>query len=160
MKVTAEYRNQSRIFVDKKINKIKGLDSNFEWPTGWLKGIRESLGLSAKKLEARLKLPSGSVIRTEQREIDKTVTLATLESFANAMECKLVYALIPRGHQSLEEIVEKRAKKLAKAILADISHSMKIEAQEVDQKISEQEQTKLAMDLVEKLDRRLWEDDI
>lgn len=77
---------------------------------------------------------------------------------ARAMDCRLVYAIVPLGDKaSLESIVANRAEKLAEQILSEVTHTMKLEAQEVDGKISRLEKQKLILSLIEKLDSRLWE---
>jgi predicted DNA-binding mobile mystery protein A len=49
---------------------------------------------------------------------------------AEAMDCKLVYAIIP-NQGNLEDIVRKQAYKKAKAIVEPVNHTMLLEAQEV-----------------------------
>ncbi|RZK58473.1 MAG: hypothetical protein EOO87_00135 [Pedobacter sp.] len=158
MKITTEYRRQSRRSLDKRVLSLKPFEHLFEIPSGWLKATRESLGISSRALEARLKISSGSVVRAEQREKEGNITLNMLRVIAAAMECKLVYAFLPLGkNQTFESILEQRAKILAEQILREVSHTMKLEAQSVDLENSEQERKKLVATLMEKLDARLWE---
>ena len=158
MKLSKEYRTQSRHSIDQRVKRIKKMDHAFELPMGWLKSVREALGLSVKMLESRLGHGSGTVIRAEQREREKTITLGTLDSIARAMDCKLVYAFVPlESAETLEAIIEKRAKRLANEVLKEVSHTMKLEAQEVDAKFAVKQQQQLAQTFIENLDVRLWE---
>lgn len=128
-------------------------------PIGWLRVIRESLGLSVRMLDTRVGR-RGSVAQAERREVEKTISIGTLDTLARGMDCKLVYALIPIGSsESLESIVEARAQRLAEKILNEVTHTMRLEAQEVDWKATSNERNKLIRLLIEKLDGRLWEDE-
>jgi hypothetical protein len=51
----------------------------------------------------------------------------SLHRAANALNCDLVYALVPR--QPLEETVDARAKDVARRELAELCHTMNLEAQ-------------------------------
>lgn len=84
--------------------------------SGWLRAIRDALGMTAAQLGARLGITPTSVFEMERREADGTVTLKTLEKAAEAIGCKLVYALVP--DESLEATVQRRARKLATRQLA------------------------------------------
>ena len=66
-------------------------------------------------------------------EIELFVQVAETDSLsraAEALDCNLVYALVPK--KSLEQSVNDRARKLALSNLARVSHTMKLEAQETD----------------------------
>ncbi len=71
---------------------------------GWLKAIREALGMTTAQLGQRLGVVQSRVVAIEQAEAKGTVTLNSLEKAAQALDCRLVYALVPR--QSLEDAVE------------------------------------------------------
>ncbi len=85
-------------------------------PGGWLRAIRDALGMTAAQLGARLGITPTSVFEMERREADGTVTLKTLEKAAAAIGCKLVYALVP--DESLDATMHRRARKLAVRQLA------------------------------------------
>ena len=84
--------------------------------SGWLRAIRDALGMTAAQLGARLGITPTSVFEMERREEDGTITLKTLEKAAEAIGCKLVYALVP--DESLEATIHRRARKLAVRQLA------------------------------------------
>ena len=54
----------------------------------------------------------------------------TLERVAAALNCRLVYALIP--NEPLEEMVRKRALEVASRHLGAVEHTMRLEDQAVD----------------------------
>ena len=63
----------------------------------------------------------------EQGEAAGTVTLNTLRQAAEALDCQLVYALVPRS--TLEDTVRQRADVLARSQLARVHHTMRLEDQ-------------------------------
>ncbi len=65
----------------------------------------------------------------QRREATGTIQLDTLRELAEAMGCKLVYAVVP--DKPLEEVRRARALELARKTLARSTHSMKLEAQGV-----------------------------
>lgn len=96
-------------------------------PKGWIRAIRDALGMSAVQLGKRLGVKPQSVADIELSEIRGTIQLKTLRRFAEALDCTLVYALVPNS--SLDDAVQKRARAMAREELARIGHSMDLEAQ-------------------------------
>jgi predicted DNA-binding mobile mystery protein A len=121
---------------------------------GWVKSIRESLGMSASALARKLGITPASVIKLEKAEVDEKITLQSLRKLANALDCELQYALIPR--KSLEEILEDRAMAVARDKLRPVSHSMSLEDQAVDKSSSEKQLQLLAKEILDGPRRNLW----
>lgn len=99
---------------------------------GWIKAIREALGMTTEQLAKRLKVKQPSVAALEQSEAKGTIELATLRRVAEALDCTLVYALIP--NKPLETIVRDRARAFARRRRAPVEHSMLLEDQKVEGK--------------------------
>ena len=99
---------------------------------GWARAIREALGMSTAQLAARLGIKQPSVIAIEQSEAKGTIELATLRRVAEALDCTLVYALVP--NRPLEQIVRERARLFARRRLEPVEHSMLLEDQQVTSK--------------------------
>lgn len=91
--------------------------------------IRDALGMTTAQFARRLKIAQPSAVELEQSEAANRITLRTLERAAEALGCRLVYALIPA--QPLEETVRNRAKLMAGRKLAAVEHSMRLEDQAV-----------------------------
>ncbi|MDA0337488.1 MAG: transcriptional regulator [bacterium] len=70
------------------------------------------------------------MIAIEQAEAKGTITLNSLEKAAQALDCRLIYALVPK--QSFADTVERRASSGAKRRLKSASHTMALEAQGAD----------------------------
>ncbi len=96
-------------------------------PKGWTRAIRDALGMSALQLGTRLGMKPQSVADLEKSEAHGTIQLKTLRKAAEALDCTLVYALVPKS--SLEDAVQTRAREIASRELARIGHTMDLEAQ-------------------------------
>jgi predicted DNA-binding mobile mystery protein A len=120
---------------------------------GWIKGIRQSLGLTAAAFGRRLKMAPQSAAELEANEKAATITLASLHRAADALGADLVYAIVPR--QKLRETIAQRAKQLAKQRVGPVAHSMRLEAQGLPERELAEQVEELARDL-ERRPRELW----
>lgn len=98
-------------------------------PTGWVKAIRTSIGMSLQQLSNRLSITKQSVQEIEQREMDGSITIKSLREAAKALDMQLVYGFVPNDG-SLEALIERKAKELATKIVLRTSNTMKLEDQE------------------------------
>jgi predicted DNA-binding mobile mystery protein A len=123
---------------------------------GWLRAIREALGMSGKQFSSRLGVSPPRISALERDELSGSVSLKTMRQAAEALDCVFVYAVIPR--QSLTDTVRKRARSFAGKRLARVSHSMLLEAQQ----LSDDEQKKIidaeVEELVRNMPKELWND--
>ena len=110
--------------------------------------------MSGSELAERMGVRQQSVHNLEVSERRKTIQLDTLARVADAMDCDLVYALVPRT--SLEESVRSRARRKAAEHFGPIAHHSRLE----DQAVGDEEAETLLDDLAERfIDRRgLWTD--
>jgi predicted DNA-binding mobile mystery protein A len=102
---------------------------------GWIKALREALGMSTAQLAKRLGIRQPSLVALEQSEAKGTIELATLRRVAEALDCTLVYALLP--NKPLETTLRDRARAFARRRRAPVEHSMLLEDQKVTAKDSE-----------------------
>ena len=152
-----EDRVTARRQLDKRLELYNNVDVFARPPRGWIKAIREALGMTTAQLGRRLGVTQSRVVAIEQAEIRSSITLNTLEKAAHALDCRLVYALVPR--RSLENTVEDRASGLAKKRLKSTSHSMSLEMQDVDAADESEQLKKLTRRLIEKAGSKLWGDE-
>ena len=122
---------------------------------GWIKAIRESLMMTSAQLAERMGIAQAVVMNMERRESKKTVSLNTLERAAAAMNCKLVYAIVPID-ESLEKTLDKQSIKAAGEIAKSTTHSMRLENQAVQPTETHAQIQDLAAELKLKGDRRIW----
>ena len=64
---------------------------------GWIRTIRQALGISSGELARRLGTSRQLPLQLEKGEAEDRVTLKSLRAAANALDCDLVYALVPRS---------------------------------------------------------------
>jgi predicted DNA-binding mobile mystery protein A len=123
---------QSRSHLDERFRDL-GPATRYASPVrGWIKAVREALGMSTAQLAKRLGVKQPSVIALQQSEAKGTIELATLRRVAEALDCTLVYALVP--NQPLEAIVRDRARTFARRRREPVEHSMLLEDQQVTAK--------------------------
>jgi len=94
---------------------------------GWLKLIRESLGLTERQQAERLGISAPTLHKSEQAEADERITLGQLRKLAEGLDCELVYALVPR--KPLTQVVMQRAHAIALQEVGGVAHTMSLEDQ-------------------------------
>ncbi|SRR5579875_517987 len=120
---------------------------------GWIKAIREALGMSSEQLARRLAIKQPTLAAIERSEARCTIQLATLQRAAEALDCTLIYALMPK--QKLTDIARARARMVAARRLRAVEHSMKLENQELPAAEREARIDRYADEIDP---RRLWDD--
>ncbi len=150
-------RITARRQLDKRLAPLRGSNSFARPPRGWIRAIRDALGMTAKQLGTRMGVSQPRIAEMERFEVSKTLTLESLERAAHAMDCQLVYALVPR--KPLDTLVEERATQIAKARLSSTGHSMGLEDQSVDADDQELHLKKMIQKLVEKSGSELWSEE-
>lgn len=122
---------------------------------GWIRTIREALGMSSYVLADRLECSRANITAIEQREKKGTISLETLEQVAQAMNCKLVYCILPL--ESLDKTLEAQAKMIAKKKVKIINHSMTLEKQGLNPKQLQRQEDDLVQELLRGNPKRLWD---
>ena len=153
----AQERAMARKQLDKRLNILQNVNILARPPRGWIKAIRESLGMTTAQLAKRLGVSQPRVLAIEKAEVSGSIKLESLERAARALDCRLVYALVPRN--SLESLAENRARELAKKRLRATSHSMALEDQRVDEADEKEHLKRLVQKLLDQPGSALWEDE-
>jgi len=153
----AQERAMARKQLDKRLNILQNVDILARPPRGWIKAIREALGMTTAQLAKRLGVSQPRVPGIEKAEVSGSIKLDSLERAARALNCRLVYALVPI--ESLESLVEDRARELAKKRLRATSHSMALENQLVDVADEQEHLERLVQKLLNQPGSALWEDE-
>lgn len=123
-------RNRVREALDSRLGELRPTDRYHAPPKGWIRAIRDALGMTRPQLARRMGITSQSVQAMEKSEGAARIQIETLRRAADALDCNLVYALVPR--QGLQHVVEERARKIALNQLSRVSHTMAMEDQAVD----------------------------
>ena len=124
--------------------------------TGWIRAIRTSIGMSLEQLSAKLNIAKQSVHKIEKREAEGTITLNTLRDVAKAMDMRLVYAFVP-NEDSLDAMIDKKAKEVATKIVMRTSINMKLEDQENTEQRLEKAIAERTDELKRELPKILWD---
>jgi len=132
-----------------QLSQLKGLHPPVK---GWLRSIREALGMSGKQLGERMGVSQPRIVQLEKDEVSGVVTMKTMRQAAEAMDCVFVYAVVPRD--SLKETIRHQACKVAEERLSRTSHTMLLE----DQQVSPEERQKMLETKIEDLVRDLPKD--
>jgi predicted DNA-binding mobile mystery protein A len=122
---------------------------------GWIRAIQDALGMSNRQLAKRLRLKQQTIEDMQEYEAKGTIKLQTLRKLAHALDCRLVYAVVP--NKPLEEIRKDQALKVAQRQLKNVAHSMSLEAQGVGEAEQRAEIDRLVHKLLAGNRRKLWE---
>jgi predicted DNA-binding mobile mystery protein A len=126
-KVSNKVSVRSRELLDGHFDEWQQLRGLARPPRGWVRAVREALGMSAAVLAGRLGTTAGAVTRLEQSEAADRIRIDTLRGAADALGCDLVYVLVPR--RPLSTVVRDRARQLARAQVAATEQTMRLEDQ-------------------------------
>jgi len=121
---------QAREALDRRLIPL-GPASRYAPPRlGWIRAVRDALGMSAANLAIRMGVSGSSVRSLEDNEMSGGIRLSSLQRAAAAMDCTLVYAFIP--NESLEGTVRRQAQWVLRQQMCRVSQTMALEAQEAD----------------------------
>lgn len=142
--------------LDNRLDALRSPNALTRPTKGWLRAIRDALGMTTRQVANRAGVSQPTVTNWEQSEARDTITLGKLREAAEALNCELVYALVPR--KPLEEEVRDRAAQVADAQLARTHHTMRLEAQGLRAEDLERERNRLIDELMRAKPSQLWED--
>ncbi len=109
--------------------------------------------MSSSALARRAHVSGSAIRKLEQSESDEAITLASLRRLAEALDCELQYALVPR--KPLKDIMSERALEVAREQVGAVAHHMSLESQSVDDEITRAQIEEVAEQLLRK-PRELW----
>lgn len=107
---------------------------------GWLRALREATGMSLRQIAEKMRATPQLVASLEKSEANNRITLHSLQTAAHAMDCELVYAIVPKSG-TLRELVESRVRQEADEQVRAVEHSMMLENQAVggvEKKVAEE----------------------
>ncbi|MGB8520907.1 MAG: mobile mystery protein A [Candidatus Tumulicola sp.] len=125
-------------------------------PKGWIKAIRESLGMTARQLAARIGVAPSRIPVIEQAEVSGATTLRTLRQTATAMNCAFVYAFVPV--EPLDALLRERALQKARDDIVRLDHTMRLENQTLLASDLKAEQSRMVDRILSGSLRGLWDE--
>ena len=125
-------------------------------PTGWIKAIRTTLGMSMQQLGNKLNISKQAILDIEKREKDGFITIKSLKDIARALDMQLVYGFVPNDG-SLDALIEKRATELATKIVLRTNNTMKLEDQSITNERIKKAIKERAEEIKNEMSKILWD---
>ena len=121
---------QAREALDRRLASMQPTAQYAAPRLGWIRAIRDALGMSAADLAVRMGISGASVRSLEEKETTGGIRLSSLRRAAEAMDCTLAYAFIP--NTSLDSTVRGQARRVLDEQMGRVRQTMALEAQESD----------------------------
>lgn len=144
----------ARKSLEARLSQLRPIERFARPHRGWIRAIRDSLGMTTVQLAQRLGVSQPRVSAIEKDEMTNSLTLETLMRVAEALDCTFVYALVPNS--SLDDMVRQQAQKVAMESLAQVEQTMRLEDQEVMGVERQNQLEDLTNDLIAHDLRRIW----
>lgn len=132
MATSRTMRQLARIRLDERLQPLRQLlpQTKAAPHGGWIRAIREALGMPRRELGRRMRVGFKRVQQMELNEVRGKLTIESLARAADALDCELLVALVPR--EPLQERVQNRRQELAqKWIRRRTMHTMSLEDQAI-----------------------------
>jgi len=155
--MTRESRSIARKQLDERLQVFAELKKTPPPMRGWIRAIRDALGMTAEQLARRMGVQRQRIHALEKGELAGSATINSVKKAAEAMDCVFVYALVPRD--SLQAHVERQAMKYAEKQHAAVQHSMLLEQQGLTADESRQGIQANAERIARETVRDMWEAD-
>lgn len=146
----------ARKHLDRKLAPFQTREDLARPPRGWVRAIRDSLGMTTRQLAKRVGISQPGIVALEKGEMNDTVSLSTLRQAAEALDCTLVYALVP--NTSLDAMVRARAEAVADKQMARVTHTMRLENQGLGTDDLATERARVIDELLRGDVKRLWDE--
>jgi predicted DNA-binding mobile mystery protein A len=124
----SEFTDLRRSQLDRRLAAFETARQEVRPPRGWLRAIREGLGLSLAEVGKRAGESRQHIERFEAAEAKDTIHLRNLRRIAGAMDCELVYAIVPKSG-TLSELAEKIERDETTEKVRRVARTMALEGQ-------------------------------
>lgn len=143
--------------LDSRFAAFRALSHAQRPPKGWIRAIRDALGMTTSQYAKRLGVSQPRIVELEKSEQNGGVTLNTLQRAAEALGCRLVYVLVPE--RPLAEVITERAAEIAERQSRAIEQTMRLEDQAVEDNRAAQALREQAIEDLLKHPARLWDEE-
>lgn len=144
--------------IDKNLEKINITHETKHPPKkGWIKIIREALGMTASQLSRRMKISPAAINKAEKNEELGNISINTMKKFAEKLECEFVYFLIPK-EGSLSKTVEKKTLQYSTKINNQASHTMSLEEQSISNSEKKMQLMEIYQELLTSNSNKIWDE--
>ena len=127
-----DMRDMLRRGLEQRLDPLKDARAAALQPArGWLRAVRDAVGFSQEDVARKLRMKRQSFAQLEAAEARGSISLGSLQRAAEAMDCELVYFIVPREaiartYSELAQIHDPAFKHLQAS-----EHSMALEGQAV-----------------------------
>ena len=128
-------KSLAAVQVERRLSRLRRIVKDATVRPGWIYFIRHAFGMTQNDLAKAAKLSAATVAQMEHREPEGRITLETLRKLANAMDCDMVCAIVPR--KPIAKIVRERAIAKATEIIQRADEHMTLEDQRVKGSLKE-----------------------
>lgn len=113
--------------IDRRIEALRTTKELASIRGGWIKYMRQALGLTLQDLAKKVALTPANIAQAEKREVEEKVSIVTLKKLAEAMECELVYFFVPK--KDIRSFIHDKAVEKARKTLGIADLHMRLEEQ-------------------------------
>ena len=155
--MTSQQRSTMRRQLDRRFKQVSRTSDLLHTPReGWVRTLRQALRMTLKDLANRMGVTEGTVRYIERAEIKRTITLELLSRAADALDCELVYVLIPRS--SLEDTFQRQIRRRARSDARRTAATMALERQGLSVEETERQLEELIQDYLREPPQDPWHD--
>ena len=142
--------------LNEKMLQLAGMQNVIVPPIGWIKAIRNGIGMSMEQLGKKLSITKQGVMDMEKREKEGAITIKSMQEIAKSINMQFVYGFVP-NNGSLNQMIETRALEMATKIVERTSTSMKLEDQANSKERIEKAIKERAVEIINKTPKILWD---
>jgi len=142
--------------LDETLSRFSTIASVNRPMKGWIRAIRDALGMNMRQFADRLGVTKSRIPRIEQDEITGSLTLKTMNRVADKLDCVFVYGFVPRT--SLDDTVRKQASIISQKRMNRLMHTMNLEAQGLSSKNAKKAFNNMVEEIIDS-PSILWEKD-
>ncbi|RLD36974.1 MAG: mobile mystery protein A [Bacteroidetes bacterium] len=152
-------RNKNKLLIEQLDSKLRPFSEikNIRVPErGWIHTVRTTLNMTLQQLGNRLNITSQGAKDIEERESTGSISIKSLREVGKALDMQLVYGFVP-NQNSIEKLIELKARELAKKIVLRTSHSMELENQGNSEENINRAIEELASEIKREMRKSLWD---
>jgi len=142
--------------LDDTLSRFSSIASVNRPMKGWIRAIRDALGMNMRQFADRLGVSKSRIPRIEQDEITGSLTLKTMNRVADTLDCVFVYGFVPRI--SLDDTVKKQASIVVERRMNRLMHTMNLEAQGLSSKNAKKAFNNMVVEIIDS-PSVLWQKD-
>ncbi|MBE9477292.1 MAG: helix-turn-helix domain-containing protein [Proteobacteria bacterium] len=122
---------------------------------GWIALFQSALGISSTQLAKNVNVSRNSLYKSVENEKAGTISLNQLSKIADAMDGRLIYAIVPK-QGDVKDIIMQQARKKAKRTIMRARAHMALEEQSEGLRTQDEMIEELAIQMARELRRDFW----